>query len=228
MKKTIKNNIKLLIYIATLIILLLSACTSQSETDNKESVKTEAKKSKKKSSNKKKSSKKKKKNNKKESERATTEETTEATPEYTMQEIERDFQVENFQEADEEDIFSTTTGYQIGDDPSTRKVISSGRFNPAAARAGVLWEKDGLLLLVGFKDDYDAASEEARNNFVNAIGGEGSDGYKVCMGGISVLDLPVKELNTHIKTITDAYNEYINSGEDIDFRYEIKKYIEEN
>ena len=145
-----------------------------------------------------------------------------------MQEIERDIHVENFQEADEEDIFSTTTGYQIGDDPSTRKVISSGRFNPAAARAGVLWEKDGLLLLVGFKDDYDAASEEARNNFVNAIGGEGSDGYKVCMGGISVLDLPVKELNTHIKTITDAYNEYINSGEDIDFRYEIKKYIEEN
>ena len=85
-----------------------------------------------------------------------------------------------------------------------------------------------MLLLVGFKDDYDAASEEARNNFVNAIGGEGSDGYKVCMGGISVLDLPVKELNTHIKTITDAYNEYINSGEDIDFRYEIKKYIQEN
>ena len=227
MKKTIKNNIKLLIYIATLVILLLSACTSQSETDNKESVKTEAKKSKKKSSNKKKSSKKKKKN-KKESEKATTEETTETTPEYTMQEIERDFHVENFQEADEEDIFSTTTGYQIGDDPSTRKVISSGRFDPRAARAGVLWEKDGLLLLVGFKDDYDAASEEARNNFVNAIGGEDSDGYKVCMGGISVLDLPVKELNTHIKTITDAYNEYINSGEDIDFRYEIKKYIEEN
>lgn len=223
MKKTIKNNIKLLIYIATLVILLLSACTSQSETDNKESVKTEAKKSKKKSSNKKKSSKKKK-NNKKESEKATTE----ATPEYTIQEIERDIHVENFQEADEEDIFSTTTGYQIGDDPSTRKVISSGRFNPAAARAGVLWEKDGLLLFVGFKDDYDAASEEARNNFVNAIGGEGSDGYKVCMGGISVLDLPVKELNTHIKTITDAYNEYINSGEDIDLRYEIKKYIEEN
>ena len=64
MKKTIKNNIKLLMYIATLIMLLLSACTSQSETDNKESVKTEAKKSKKKSSNKKKSSKKKKKNKK--------------------------------------------------------------------------------------------------------------------------------------------------------------------
>ena len=227
MKKTIKNNIKLLMYIATLIMLLLSACTSQSETDNKESVKTEAKKSKKKLSNKKKSSKKKKKN-KKEPERATTEETTEATPEYTIQEIERDFQVENFQEADEEDIFSTTTGYQIGDDPSTRKVISSGRFDPRAARAGVLWEEDGLLVLVGFKDDYDAASEEAKNNFVNAIGGEDSDGYKVCMGGISVLDLPVKELNTHIKTITDAYNEYINSGEDIDFRYEIKKYIEEN
>ena len=227
MKKTIKNNIKLLMYIATLIMLLLSACTSQSETDNKESVKTEAKKSKKKSSNKKKSSKKKK-NNKKESEKATTEETTEATPEYTIQEIERDFQVENFQEADEEDIFSITGGYQIGNDPSTRKVISSGRFDPAAIRAGVFWEEDGLLLLVGFKDDYDAASEEARNNFVNAIGGEDSDGYKVCMGGISVLDLPVKELNTHIKTITDAYNEYINSGEDIDFRYEIKKYIEEN
>ena len=227
MKKTIKNNIKLLMYIATLIMLLLSACTSQSETDNKESVKTEAKKSKKKSSKKKKSLKKKKKN-KKESEKATTEATTEATPEYTIQEIERDFQVENFQEADEEDIFSTTTGYQIGDDPSTRKVISSGRFDPAAIRAGVFWEEDGLLVLVGFKDDYDAASEEARNNFVNAIGGEDSDGYKVCMGGISVLDLPVKELNTHIKTITDAYNEYINSGEDIDFRYEIKKYIEEN
>ena len=227
MKKTIKNNIKLLIYIATLVILLLSACTSQSETDNKESVKTEAKKSKKKSSNKKKSSKKKK-NNKKESEKATTEATTEATPEYTIQEIERDIQVENFQESDEEDIFSITSGYQIGNDPSTRKVISSGRFDPAAIRAGVFWEEDGLLLLVGFKDDYDAASEEARNNFVNAIGGEDSDGYKVCMGGISVLDLPVKELNTHIKTITDAYNEYINSGEDIDFRYEIKKYIEEN
>ena len=227
MKKIIKNNIKLLIYIATLVILLLSACTSQSETDNKESVKTEAKKSKKKSSNKKKSSKKKK-NNKKESEKATTEATTEATPEYTIQEIERDIQVENFQESDEEDIFSTTSGYQIGNDPSTRKVISSGRFDPAAIRAGIFWEEDGLLLLVGFKDDYDAASEEARNNFVNAIGGEGSDGYKVCMGGISVLDLPVKELNTHIKTITDAYNEYINSGEDIDFRYEIKKYIEEN
>lgn len=228
MKKTIKNNIKLLMYIATLIMLLLSACTSQSETDNKESVKTEAKKSKKKSSNKKKSSKKKK-NNKKESEKATTEETTtEATPEYTMQEIERDFQVENFQESDEEDIFSITSGYQIGNDPSTRKVISSGRFDPAAIRAGVFWEEDGLLVLVGFKDDYDAASEEAKNNFVNAIGGEDSDGYKVCMGGISVLDLPVKELNTHIKTITDAYNEYINSGEDIDFRYEIKKYIEEN
>ena len=227
MKKTIKNNIKLLMYIATLIMLLLSACTSQSETDNKESVKTEAKKSKKKSSNKKKSSKKKK-NNKKESEKATTEETTEATPEYTIQEIERDFQVENFQESDEEDIFSITSGYQIGNDPSTRKVISSGRFDPAAIRAGVFWEEDGLLLLVGFKDDYDAASEEAKNNFVNAIGGEDSDGYKVCMGGISVLDLPVKELNTHIKTITDAYNEYINSGEDIDFRYEIKKYIEEN
>ena len=227
MKKTIKNNIKLLMYIATLIMLLLSACTSQSETDNKESVKTEAKKSKKKSSNKKKSSKKKKKN-KKEPERATTEETTEATPEYTIQEIERDFQVENFQESDKEDIFSITSGYQIGNDPSTRKVISSGRFDPAAIRAGVFWEEDGLLLLVGFKDDYDAASEEARNNFVNAIGGEDSDGYKVCMGGISVLDLPVKELNTHIKTITDAYNEYINSGEDIDFRYEIKKYIEEN
>lgn len=228
MKKTIKNNIKLLIYIATLVILLLSACTSQSETYNKESVKTEAKKSKKKSSNKKKSSKRKKKNNKKESERATTEETTEATPEYTMQEIERDIHVENFQEADEEDIFSTTGGYQIGNDPSTRQVVSSGRFDPASIRAGIFWEEDGLLLLVGFKDDYDAASEEARNNFVNAIGGEGSDGYKVCMGGISVLDLPVKELNTHIKTITDAYNEYINSGEDIDFRYEIKKYIEEN
>ena len=227
MKKTIKNNIKLLIYIATLIILLLSACTSQSETDNKESVKTEAKKSKKKSSNKKKSSKKKK-NNKKESEKATTEETTEATPEYTIQEIERDFQVENFQEADEEDIFSITGGYQIGNDPSTRQVVSSGRFDPASIRAGIFWEEDGLLLLVGFKDDYDAASEEAKNNFVNAIGGEDSDGYKVCMGGISVLDLPVKELNTHIKTITDAYNEYINSGEDIDFRYEIKKYIEEN
>lgn len=227
MKKTIKNNIKLLMYIATLIMLLLSACTSQSETDNKESVKTEAKKSKKKSSNKKKSSKKKK-NNKKESEKATTEETTEATPEYTIQEIERDFQVENFQEADEEDIFSITGGYQIGNDPSTRQVISSGRFDPASIRAGIFWEEDGLLLLVGFKDDYDAASEEAKNNFVNAIGGEGSDGYKVCMGGISVLDLPVKELNTHIKTITDAYNEYINSGEDIDFRYEIKKYIEEN
>ena len=225
MKKTIKNNIKLLMYIATLIMLLLSACTSQSETDNKESVKTEAKKSKKKSSNKKKSSKKKK-NNKKESEKATTEETTEATPEYTIQEIERDFQVENFQEADEEDIFSITSGYQIGNDPSTRKVISSGRFDPAAIRAGVFWEEDGLLVLVGFKDDYDAASEEAKNNFVNAIGGEDSDGYKVCMGGISVLDLPVKELNTHIKTITDAYNEYINSGEDIDFRYEIKKYID--
>ena len=227
MKKTIKNNIKLLMYIATLIMLLLSACTSQSETDNKESVKTEAKKSKKKSSNKKKSSKKKK-NNKKESEKATTEETTEATPEYTIQEIERDFQVENFQEADEEDIFSITGGYQIGNDPSTRQVISSGRFDPASIRAGIFWEEDGLLLLVGFKDDYDAASEEAKNNFVNAIGGEGSDGYKLCMGGISVLDLPVKELNTHIKTITDAYNEYINSGEDIDFRYEIKKYIEEN
>ena len=220
MKKTIKNNIKLLIYIATLVILLLSACTSQSETDNKESVKTEANKSKKKSSNKKK--------NKKESEKATTEETTEATPEYTIQEIERDFQVENFQEADEEDIFSITGGYQIGNDPSTRQVVLSGRFDPASIRAGIFWEEDGLLLLVGFKDDYDAASEEARNNFVNAIGGEGSDGYKVCMGGISVLDLPVKELNTHIKTITDAYNEYINSGEDIDFRYEIKKYIEEN
>lgn len=227
MNKTIKNNIKLLIYIATLVILLLSACTSQSETDNKESVKTEAKKSKKKSSNKNKSSKKKK-NNKKESEKATTEETTEATPEYTIQEIERDFQVENFQEADEEDIFSITGGYQIGNDPSTRQVVSSGRFDPASIRAGIFWEEDGLLLLVGFKDDYDAASEEARNNFVNAIGGEDSDGYKVCMGGISVLDLPVKELNTHIKTITDAYNEYINSGEDIDFRYEIKKYIEEN
>ena len=220
MKKTIKNNIKLLIYIATLVILLLSACTSQSETDNKESVKTEANKSKKKSSNKKK--------NKKESEKATTEETTEATPEYTIQEIERDFQVENFQEADEEDIFSITGGYQIGNDPSTRQVVLSGRFDPASIRAGIFWEEDGLLLLVGFKDDYDAASEEARNNFVNAIGGEDSDGYKVCMGGISVLDLPVKELNTHIKTITDAYNEYINSGEDIDFRYEIKKYIEEN
>ena len=220
MKKTIKNNIKLLIYIATLVILLLSACTSQSETDNKESVKTEAKKSKKKSSNKKK--------NKKESEKATTEETTEATPEYTIQETERDFQVENFQEADEEDIFSITGGYQIGNDPSTRQVVLSGRFDPASIRAGIFWEEDGLLLLVGFKDDYDAASEEARNNFVNAIGGEDSDGYKVCMGGISVMDLPVKELNTHIKTITDAYNEYINSGEDIDFRYEIKKYIEEN
>ena len=223
MKKTIKNNIKLLMYIATLIMLLLSACTSQSETDNKESVKTEAKKSKKKSSNKKKSSKKKKKN-KKESEKTIIKETTE----YTIQEIEGDINVENFQESDEEDIFSITSGYQIGNDPSTRKVISSGRFDPAAIRAGVFWEEDGLLLLVGFKDDYDAASEEARNNFVNAIGGEGSDGYKVCMGGISVLDLPVKELNTHIKTITDAYNEYINSGEDIDFRYEIKKYIEEN
>ena len=223
MKKTIKNNIKLLMYIATLIMLLLSACTSQSETDNKESVKTEAKKSKKKSSNKKKSSKKKKKN-KKESEKTTIKE----TAEYTIQEIEGDINVENFQESDEEDIFSITSGYQIGNDPSTRKVISSGRFDPAAIRAGVFWEEDGLLVLVGFKDDYDAASEEARNNFVNAIGGEGSDGYKVCMGGISVLDLPVKELNTHIKTITDAYNEYINSGEDIDFRYEIKKYIEEN
>jgi len=223
MKKTIKNNIKLLIYIATLVILLLSACTSQSETDNKESVKTEAKKSKKKSSNKKKSSKKKKKN-KKESEKTTVKE----TAEYTIQEIEEDINVENFQEPDEEDIFSITSGYQIGNDPSTRKVISSGRFDPAAIRAGVFWEEDGLLLLVGFKDDYDAASEEARNNFVNAIGGEDSDGYKVCMGGISVLDLPVKELNTHIKTITDAYNEYINSGEDVDFRYEIKKYIEEN
>lgn len=223
MKKTIKNNIKLLMYIAMLVILLLSACTSQSETDNKESVKTEAKKSKKKSSNKKKSSKKKKKN-KKESEKTTVKE----TAEYTIQEIEGDINVENFQESDEEDIFSITSGYQIGNDPSTRKVISSGRFDPAAIRAGVFWEEDGLLLLVGFKDDYDAASEEARNNFVNAIGGEDSDGYKVCMGGISVLDLPVKELNTHIKTITDAYNEYINSGEDIDFRYEIKKYIEEN
>lgn len=223
MKKTIKNNIKLLIYIATLVILLLSACTSQSETDNKESVKTEANKSKKKSSNKKKSSKKKKRN-KKESEKTTIKE----TAEYTIQEIEEDINVENFQESDEEDIFSITSGYQIGNDPSTRKVISSGRFDPAAIRAGVFWEEDGLLVLVGFKDDYDAASEEARNNFVNAIGGEGSDGYKVCMGGISVLDLPVKELNTHIKTITDAYNEYINSGEDIDFRYEIKKYIEEN
>ena len=223
MKKTIKNNIKLLIYIATLVILLLSACTSQSETDNKESVKTEAKKSKKKSSNKKKSSKKKKKN-KKESEKTTIKE----TAEYTIQEIEEDINVENFQESDEEDIFSITSGYQIGNDPSTRKVISSGRFDPAAIRAGVFWEEDGLLVLVGFKDDYDAASEEAKNNFVNAIGGEDSDGYKVCMGGISVLDLPVKELNTHIKTITDAYNEYINSGEDIDFRYEIKKYIEEN
>lgn len=223
MKKTIKNNIKLLIYIATLVMLLLSACTSQSETDNKESVKTEAKKSKKKSSNKKKSSKKKKKN-KKESEKTTIKE----TAEYTIQEIEEDINVENFQESDEEDIFSITSGYQIGNDPSTRKVISSGRFDPAAIRAGVFWEEDGLLVLVGFKDDYDAASEEARNNFVNAIGGEDSDGYKVCMGGISVLDLPVKELNTHIKTITDAYNEYINSGEDIDFRYEIKKYIEEN
>jgi len=217
MKKTIKNNIKLLMYIATLIMLLLSACTSQSETDNKESVKTEAKKSKKKSS-------KKKKKNKKESEKTTIKE----TAEYTIQEIEEDINVENFQESDEEDIFSITSGYQIGNDPSTRKVISSGRFDPAAIRAGVFWEEDGLLLLVGFKDDYDAASEEARNNFVNAIGGEDSDGYKVCMGGISVLDLPVKELNTHIKTITDAYNEYINSGEDIDFRYEIKKYIEEN
>ena len=204
-------------------MLLLSACTSQSETDNKESVKTEAKKSKKKSSNKKKSSKKKKKN-KKESEKTTIKE----TAEYTIQEIEEDINVENFQESDEEDIFSITSGYQIGNDPSTRKVISSGRFDPAAIRAGVFWEEDGLLVLVGFKDDYDAASEEARNNFVNAIGGEDSDGYKVCMGGISVLDLPVKELNTHIKTITDAYNEYINSGEDIDFRYEIKKYIEEN
>ena len=223
MKKTIKNNIKLLMYIAMLIMLLLSACTSQSETDNKESVKTEAKKSKKKSSNKKKSSKKKKKN-KKEPEKTTVKE----TAEYTIQEIEEDINVENFQEADEEDIFSITSGYQIGNDPSTRKVISSGRFDPAAIRAGVFWEEDGLLVLVGFKDDYDAASEEARNNFVNAIGGEDSDGYKVCMGGISVLDLPVKELNTHIKTITDAYNEYINSGEDIDFRYEIKKYIEEN
>ena len=206
-----------------LVILLLSACTSQSETDNKESVKTEAKKSKKKSSNKKKSSKKKKKN-KKESEKTTVKE----TAEYTIQEIEGDINVENFQESDEEDIFSITSGYQIGNDPSTRKVISSGRFDPAAIRAGVFWEEDGLLVLVGFKDDYDAASEEARNNFVNAIGGEDSDGYKVCMGGISVLDLPVKELNTHIKTITDAYNEYINSGEDIDLRYEIKKYIEEN
>ena len=223
MKKTIKNNIKLLMYIATLIMLLLSACTSQSETDNKESVKTEAKKSKKKSSNKKKSSKKKKRN-KKESEKTTIKE----TAEYTIQEIEEDINVENFQESDEEDIFSITSGYQIGNDPSTRKVISSGRFDPAAIRAGVFWEEDGLLVLVGFKDDYDAASEEAKNNFANAIGGEGSDGYKVCMGGISVLDLPVKELNTHIKTITDAYNEYINSGEDIDFRYEIKKYIEEN
>ena len=223
MKKTIKNNIKLLMYIAMLVILLLSACTSQSETDNKESVKTEAKKSKKKSSNKKKSSKKKKKN-KKESEKTTVKE----TAEYTIQEIEGEIKVENFQESDEEDIFSITSGYQIGNDPSTRKVISSGRFDPAAIRAGVFWEEDGLLVLVGFKDDYDAASEEARNNFVNAIGGEDSDGYKVCMGGISVLDLPVKELNTHIKTITDAYNEYINSGEDIDFRYEIKKYIEEN
>ena len=223
MKKTIKNNIKLVMYIATLIMLLLSACTSQSKTDNKESVKTEAKKSKKKSSNKKKSSKKKKKN-KKESEKTTIKE----TAEYTIQEIEGDINVKNFQESDEEDIFSITSGYQIGNDPSTRKVISSGRFDPAAIRAGVFWEEDGLLVLVGFKDDYDAASEEARNNFVNAIGGEGSDGYKVCMGGISVLDLPVKELNTHIKTITDAYNEYINSGEDIDFRYEIKKYIEEN
>jgi len=210
-------------YIAMLIMLLLSACTSQSEADNKESVKTEAKKSKKKSSNKKKSSKKKKKN-KKESEKTTIKE----TAEYTIQEIEEDINVENFQESDEEDIFSITSGYQIGNDPSTRKVISSGRFDPAAIRAGVFWEEDGLLVLVGFKDDYDAASEEARNNFVNAIGGEDSDGYKVCMGGISVLDLPVKELNTHIKTITDAYNEYINSGEDIDFRYEIKKYIEEN
>ena len=223
MKKTIKNNIKLLMYIATLIMLLLSACTSQSETDNKESVKTEAKKSKKKSSNKKKSSKKKKRN-KKESEKTTIKE----TAEYTIQEIEEDINVENFQESDEEDIFSITSGYQIGNDPSTRKVISSGRFDPAAIRAGVFWEEDGLLVLVGFKDDYDAASEEAKNNFANAIGGEGSDGYKVCMGGISVLDLPVKELNTHIKTITDAYNEYINSGEDIDFRYESKKYIEEN
>ncbi len=223
MKKTIKNNIKLLIYIATLVILLLSACTSQSETDNKESVKTEAKKSKKKSSNKKKSSKKKK-NNKKESEKATIKE----TAEYSIQEIEGDIKVENFQESDEEDIFSITGGYQIGNDPSTRQVVSSGRFDPAAIRAGIFWEEDGLLLLVGFKDDYDAASEEARNNFINAIGREDSDGYKVCMGGISVLDLPVKELNTHIKTITDAYNEYINSGEDIDFRYEIKKYIEEN
>ena len=223
MKKTIKNNIKLLMYIAMLIMLLLSACTSQSEADNKESVKTEAKKSKKKSSNKKKSSKKKKKN-KKESEKTTIKE----TAEYTIQEIEEDINVENFQESDEEDIFSITSGYQIGNDPSTRKVISSGRFDPAAIRAGVFWEEDGLLVLVGFKDDYDAASQEAKNNFVNAIGGEDSDGYKVCMGGISVLDLPVKELNTHIKTITDAYNEYINSGEDIDFRYEIKKYIEEN
>ena len=223
MKKTIKNNIKLLMYIAMLIMLLLSACTSQSEADNKESVKTEAKKSKKKSSNKKKSSKKKK-QNKKESEKTTIKE----TAEYTIQEIEEDINVENFQESDEEDIFSITSGYQIGNDPSTRKVISSGRFDPAAIRAGVFWEEDGLLVLVGFKDDYDAASEEAKNNFVNAIGGEDSDGYKVCMGGISVLDLPVKELNTHIKTITDAYNEYINSGEDIDFRYEIKKYIEEN
>ncbi len=223
MKKTIKNNIKLLMYIATLIMLLLSACTSQSKTDNKESVKTEAKKSKKKSSNKKKSSKKKKKN-KKESEKTTIKE----TAEYTIQEIEEDINVENFQESDEEDIFYITSGYQIGNDPSTRKVISSGRFDPAAIRAGVFWEEDGLLVLVGFKDDYDAASKEAKNNFVNAIGGEDSDGYKVCMGGISVLDLPVKELNTHIKTITDAYNEYINSGEDIDFRYEIKKYIEEN
>ena len=170
----------------------------------------------------KKSSKKKKKN-KKESEKATIKE----TAEYSIQEIEGDIKVENFQESDEEDIFSITGGYQIGNDPSTRQVISSGRFDPASIRAGIFWEEDGLLLLVGFKDDYDAASEEAKNNFVNAIGGEGSDGYKVCMGGISILDLPVKELNTHIKTITDAYNEYINPGEDIDFRYEIKKYIEE-
>ena len=67
---------------------------------------------------------------------------------------------------DENDWFAVGATMQYGDDESTKKVISYGRYDSIAAMAAGRWRENGLLDLLGLKEQYENAAQEAKDKFL--------------------------------------------------------------
>ena len=201
-----KKFLKVFLCIVTLSVLSLSACVGQISSESTEETKRTEKSAGK--SEKTKRAKKSKKSKKKKNAKTKNKET-ETEPIVS----------------DEIDWFAVGATMQYGDDESTKKIISYGRYDTSAAMAAGRWREHGLFDVLGLKEQYENAAQEAKDKFLEEIGGEDSDIYKVCMGGIDVWNMEPKELNNLAAKANEAYNEYINEGEDINFRAAFNTYI---